>query len=136
MGRFAPAAAGWRIRRRFPTQCGSHDRLLPPERLSGSMPWRALPALEAKPARRPGNSGPEKGAAVAVLVRDPSATTPDDASLNNTRRIPYLSRQAIESHPAFWTEIDPRVRRISYREQVAFERIDPRQPHTMRDRRL
>jgi hypothetical protein len=71
---------------------------------------------------------PGKGAAVAVLVRDPSATTPDDASLNNTRRIPYLSRQAIESHLAFATEIDPRVRRISYREQVAFERIDPGHP--------
>jgi hypothetical protein len=38
---------------------------------------------------------PRKGAAVAVLVRDPSATTPDDASLNNSRRTPYLSRQAI-----------------------------------------
>jgi hypothetical protein len=71
---------------------------------------------------------PRKGAAVAVLVRDPSATTPDDASLNNTRRIPYLSRQAIESHLAFPTEIEPRVRRISYREQVAFERIEPGQP--------
>jgi len=71
---------------------------------------------------------PGKGAAVAVLVRDPSATTPDDASLSNSRRIPYLSRQAIESHLAFPTEIEPRVRRISYREQVAFERIDPGQP--------
>jgi hypothetical protein len=29
---------------------------------------------------------PRKGAAVAVLVRDPSATTPDDASLSNSRR--------------------------------------------------
>jgi hypothetical protein len=35
---------------------------------------------------------------VAVLVRDPSATTPVDVSLNNNRRALYLSQPASESH--------------------------------------
>jgi hypothetical protein len=36
---------------------------------------------------------------VAVLVRDPSATTPVDVSLNDNRRALYLSQPASESHP-------------------------------------
>jgi hypothetical protein len=35
---------------------------------------------------------------VAVLVRDPSATTPVDVSLNNNRRALYLSQPASPSH--------------------------------------
>jgi len=36
---------------------------------------------------------------VAVLVRDPSATTPVDVSLKHNRRAHYLSQPASESHP-------------------------------------
>lgn len=36
---------------------------------------------------------------MAVLVRDPSATTPVDVSLNNNRRALYLSQPVSESHP-------------------------------------
>jgi hypothetical protein len=75
-----------------------------------------------------------KVAAVAVLVRESvgkqrRVTLP----LNNNRRTPYLSRQAIESHCDFWTEIDPRVRRASYRKQVAFERATPGPPPENQD---
>jgi hypothetical protein len=45
IGRFAPVAAGLQIRRRFPAQYGSHDRLLPPEGLRGRKNVNAVPRL-------------------------------------------------------------------------------------------
>ena len=44
---------------------------------------------------------------MAVLVRDPSATTPVDVSLKHNRRAHYLSQPASESHPT----PPPRLRR-------------------------